>query len=130
MSDQGFTPGDQHPPEYRDDLNPHPLAGQNTMAADQKEKNAPTAYDVKEIHQQFSGFTDDELKCIPVLPAGMRLQQGATYVDLQDEQLKEFSARGDMEAGEGNYYVPKSEVDYQLWNRLTGIDNAERVGDE
>lgn len=130
MSDQGFTPGDQHPKEYRDDLNPNPLAGQNTMAADQKEKNAPTAYDVKEIHQQFQGFTDDDLKRIPVLPAGMRLQQGATYVDLQDEQLKEFSARGDMEAGEGNYYVPKSEVDYQLWNRLTGIDNAERVGGE
>jgi hypothetical protein len=25
--------------------------------------------------------------------------------------------------------VPKSEVDYQLWNRLIGIDNPERLGD-
>ncbi|HEU5012760.1 MAG TPA: hypothetical protein VFT66_09465 [Roseiflexaceae bacterium] len=127
MSDQGFTPGDQFPEEYRADMNPHPLAGQNNMAADQQEKNAPTAYDVKDVHRQFSGFTDDELKQIPVLPAGMRLEQGATYVDLQDEQLQEFTARGDMSAEAGHYYVPKSEVSYPLWNRLIGITNPERL---
>jgi len=26
---------------------------------------------------------------------------------------------GSMEAGSDNWYVPKTEVDYQLWNRLT-----------
>lgn len=129
MSDQGFIPGDQFPEEYRDDMNPHPLAGQNNMAADQKEKNAPTAYDVKDVHRQFHGFTDDELKEIRVLPTGMRLEQGATYVDLQDEQLKEFTARGDMSAEAGHYYVPKSQVDYELWNRIIGIDNAVRTNE-
>ena len=129
MSYRGFIPGDQHPEEYRADLNPNPLAGQNTMAADQQEKNAPTAYDVKDVHRQFSGFTDDELKQIPVLSTGMRLEQGATYVDLQDEQLKEFTARGDMQAEEGHYYVPKSQVDYEVWNRLIGIDNPVRTNE-
>jgi hypothetical protein len=34
-----------------------------------------------------------------------------------------------MQAGANDRYVPKSEVDYQLWNRLIGIDNPERLGE-
>ena len=78
---------------------------------------------------KFHGFTDDELKRIPILPQGSRLEQGATCVDLQDSQLAEFTATGAMEATPGHWYVPKSEVDYQLWNRLIGITNPERLGD-
>ena len=63
------------------------------------------------------------------MPRGSRLEQGATYVDLQDPQLREIKAMGNMEAGPNNWYVPKSEVDYQLWNRLIGITNPERLGD-
>lgn len=130
MTDRSFIPGDQHPEEYRADLNPHPLAGQNVgVERTQQEKNARTAYDVKDVHRQFHGFTDDDLKRIPVLSPGTRLQQGAVYVDLQDEQLQEFTARGDMKANEEQYYVPKSEVDYELWNRLIGIDNPTRTGE-
>jgi hypothetical protein len=33
-----------------------------------------------------------------------------------------------MEAGPENWYVPKSEIDYQLWNLLIGVDNPERLG--
>jgi hypothetical protein len=106
------------------------LAGQNIgLAGPHLEKDTATAYDIKAIHRQFHGFTDDELKRIPILPQGARLEQGATYVDLQDEGLEEFSATGDMEAGPGNWYVPKSEVDYQLWNRLIGLTNPERLGE-
>jgi hypothetical protein len=36
---------------------------------------------------------------------------------------------GNMEAGPEHSYVPKSEVDYQLWNRLLDIRTPERVGD-
>ena len=92
-------------------------------------KDATTAYEVKEVHRQFHGFTDDELKRIPILSQGSRLEQGAVYVDLQDPGLNEFKAMGDMEAKPGHWYVPKSEVDYQLWNRLIGIANPERLGD-
>jgi hypothetical protein len=32
-----------------------------------------------------------------------------------------------MEAGTDNYYVPKTEVGYQLWNKLIGVENPERL---
>lgn len=130
MTERAFRPGQQHPEEWRRDLNPDPVAGQNQGPSEsQAEKDAATAYEVKSIHRQFHGFTDDELKRIPILSRGTRLQQGATYVDLQDEGLREFTATGDMEAGPNNWYVPKDEVDYQLWNRLIGVTNPERLGD-
>src|SRR5215211_7004363 len=130
MTERAFRPGEQHPEEWRRDLNPDPMAGQNIGSAGRHpEKDAATAYEVKTVHRQFHGFTDDELKRIPILPGGALLEQGATYVDLQDEGLREFTATGDMQAGPNNYYVPKSEVDYQLWNRLIGVTNPERLGD-
>jgi hypothetical protein len=130
MTEKHFEPGDQHPEEWRRDLNPDALAGQNIgRAGPHPAKDALTAYEIKQIHRQFHGFTDDELKRIPVLPQGSRLEQGATYVDLQDERLNGITATGDMTAGPHNWYVPKSEVDYQLWNRLIGITDPERVGD-
>ena len=74
------------------------------------------------------GFSDDELKQITILPPGSRLEQGAVYIDLHDARREEIKARGDMEAGPQNLYVPKTEIDYQLWNRLIGVTNPERLG--
>ena len=88
--------------------------------------NPPTAYDVKEAHRRLQGFTDDELTQLPILPPGSRLEQGATYVDLRDPERKEFKATGNMEAGRDNWYVPKANVDYGLWNRLTGATPPQR----
>jgi hypothetical protein len=34
---------------------------------------------------------------------------------------------GDMVAGASNYYVPKDNIDYTLWNRLIGVTNPERL---
>ena len=60
--------------------------------------------------------------------AGPHLEeQGATYIDLRDPHRREFTATGDMMASSDNWYVPKAVVDYQLWNRLIGIDNHERL---
>jgi hypothetical protein len=130
MTEKQFRPGEQHPEEWRRDLNPDANAGQNNERTDERQlSDAPTAYEVKGIHRQFHGFSDDELKRIPILPAGTRLEQGAVYVDLQDEMLREFKATGDMQAGPSDWFVPKSEVDYQLWNRLIGVANPERLGD-
>ena len=128
MTEKQPQPGQQHPEEWRRDLNPDPRAGQNDGGGPRL-SSAPTAYEVKGVHRQFHGFSDDELKRIPIVPSGTRLQQGAVYVDLQDESLSEFKATGDMAAGSGNWYVPKDEVDYQLWNRLIGVTNPERLGD-
>jgi hypothetical protein len=128
MTEKQFQPGEQHPEEWRQDLNPNAHTGQNnSRIGDHPATEAATAYEIKEIHRQFHGFTDDELKRIPVLPRGSRLEQGATYVDLQDPKLREIKATGNMEAGPNNWYVPKSDVDYQLRNRLIGITNLERL---
>jgi hypothetical protein len=130
MTEKQFEPGTEHPQEWQRDLNPDADAGQNNQHTETDHlKEAATAYEVKQIHRQFHGFADDELKRIPLLPHGSRLEQGATYVDLQDSQLQEFKATGDMKVGPNSWIVPKSEVDYQLWNRLIGIDNPERLGE-
>ena len=108
--------------DYQRDL--HPDAG-----AEQSDERIITAYDCKEAHQRWSHFNDGELKQIPVLAQGTRLRQGSTYLDLYANPPQEFRAAGGQTAGQYNLYVPKSETDYQLWNRLIGIDNPERTGD-
>jgi hypothetical protein len=129
MPDKNWRPGEQHPEEYRADLNPNAMAGQNIgLAGPHPELDAHSAYDLNQLHRQLADFTDDELKHIPVLPRGSRLEQGATYVDLRESERREFTATGDMEAGPGNWYVPKNQVDYQLWNRLIGVGDPERLG--
>ena len=84
---------------------------------------------MKQLHERLNNFSSEELRRIQVLPAGTRLEQGATYIDLNNLDAGEFTARGDMEVSPEGLYVPKSEVDYQLWNRLVGVDQPERTGE-
>lgn len=123
-------PTDGKPDEWQQDLNPQPMAGRNYgLEGTHPEKAELNAYEVKELHSQLPGYTDDELKQITLIPPGSRLEQGATYIDLNDSERQEFTAMGGMEAGANNWYVPKTEVGYQLWNRLTGVQNPERLGE-
>lgn len=113
----------------RQDLNPDFLAGRNqgTLGSHPERQSGHTLYDYKDIQRQLHGLSNAELKQIPVMPEGSRLEQGATYVDLYDQNAQPFSAMGDMAAGPDNLYVPKSDTDYVLWNRLTGVTNPERL---
>lgn len=115
-----YHPEGKHPPEYQHDLNPAANAGVNRGELAGHPENAwPTAYDEKDAHRLLRDtFDDDELRQIPVLPAGTRLKQDAVYVDLRDPSREEVHARGDMSAGEGQMLVPKAEVGYELYNRL------------
>jgi hypothetical protein len=124
------NPATQHPDdEFERDLHPSPFAGQNVgIASPRPELDAPTAFDVKDVHRRLSEFRDDELQQIPILPTGSRLEQGATYVNLRDLDGGEFKAMGYQEAERGHWYVPKDAVPYELWNRLIGVDNPERTG--
>lgn len=120
----------RHPPEWEGDLNPNHMAGQNLgEASTEREIGLSTAYDNREIHLSLRGFADDELRQIPILPAGERLQQGATYLDLRDPSRQEFTATGAMSVGEESWMVPKDVVPYTLWNRLRGVDDPERTGE-
>lgn len=117
----------KHPDEWERDLNPERMAGQNIGPAEGAHVHR-TAHDVKELHRSLADeFTDDELKDIPVVPDGQRLQQGGVYIDLNDPGRKEFTATGDMTAGARNLYASKSEVPYPLWNRLMGVQNPART---
>jgi hypothetical protein len=116
----------KHPDEWADTLNPNRMAGQNVGPADEREVAVQTAYDVKEIHRALQGFRDDELKQVPILPVGSRLQQGATYVDLADDDREEIKPTGGLAAERGHYWVPKDRVPYEIWNRLVARPSAAR----
>lgn len=123
-------PNDQKPDQWQHDLNPNPLAGQNHgEQGSSSVNNSLPADQIKDLHRQLEGYTDAELKQIMVIRTGSRLEQGATYIDLADPERKEFTAMGDMEATPNHYYVAKTEVDYQLWNQLTGVQNPEQTGE-
>ena len=120
--------GDRHPDPWRRDLNPEEAPGQNVgVAGRHGERIGPTAFDVKDVHRTYRDFSDEELKQIRVLPPAARLEQGATYFDLKAPGRTPFTARGDMVAGPDNWYVAKSETDHELWNRLVGVTEAERL---
>lgn len=118
----------KHPDEWERDLNPDHMAGQNIGPESAgEERGLRTAYELKDVHRSLRQLGDDDLKKIPVLPEGARLQQGATYIDLNDSSREEFTATGEMKAENDACYVPKDEIPYPLWNRLTGVENPERL---
>jgi hypothetical protein len=117
----------QHPEPYRHDLNPNAMAGQNLGIGEaQPAKQGRTAYDVKPVHKRLKQFSDDELTQLRILPVDSRLEQGATYIDIHNLDLGEFTATGDMQVGLNNWMVAKKDVPYQLWNRLRGVEAPER----
>ena len=119
----------QHPQEVEADLNPARGAGQNVgERSSEPEQSLGSAYDVKAAHRAFrEQFEDDELRQIPILREGQRLQQGATYVDLTDPERREFRATGEMSAEPSRWYVPKDRVPYPIWNRLIGVRDPDRL---
>jgi len=130
MTQKVYEPGDKHPPKYQGDMNPDAAAGINygSVGPHPERDNPRTAHDVKEAHRLLKDFSDDQLKQIPILPAGTRLEQDATYIDLADPARKEFKATSGMEVKTDALITPKSEVDYQLWNRLRGVTDPARTG--
>jgi hypothetical protein len=42
----------------------------------------------------------------------------ATYLNLGDHLPIEFHAKGDEDTGEQDFFIPKTEVPYEIWNRL------------
>jgi hypothetical protein len=108
----------KHPDEWSQDLNPDRLAGQNIGAASEtRERMTRTAYDVKPVHRALREMKDDELKQIPVIDAGTRLRQGATYLDLERGA---FTATAEMSVGASQTVIPKDGVHYETWNKLVG----------
>jgi hypothetical protein len=116
----------KHPDEWERDLNPNHLAGQNIGVPSERASEEAdrgrlhTAFHLRKAGVDFGGIEDAELKQVPVLPDGARLEQGATYVDLATARREEFTATGNMSAEPGHAYAPKDRVPYEIWNRLIG----------
>src|SRR5215207_1685083 len=111
----------KHPPEWEQDLNPNHLSGQHIGPQSDTQVQAEwTAFHLRKRGLDLGAVNDEELKRVPIVSPGERLQQGATYVDLRHRPMEEFTARGDMAAGAENAYVPKDRVPYEIWNRLIG----------
>lgn len=110
----------KHPDPWQQDLNPGHLSGQNIgMPSEARVAEEWTAFHLRKRGMDLGAVNDEDLKQVPVIREGERLEQGATYLDLK-HPMREFTARGDMTAGPHNAYVPKDRVPYQIWNRLTG----------
>ncbi len=111
---------------YTEDLIPDNLAGENHGEGLSQEVGLSAA-DVKELYGKLGDLTNDELKNIPIVPLGSRLEQGAKYLDLAHLEQDEFTATAGMVADEGHYYVAKKATDYVLWNRLNQVSNPARL---
>lgn len=119
--------GHKHPDRYQADLEPSRMAGQNIGARrPEEEPRTRRASDIKEMSRLLRDFTEDELEEIPVLEAGERLEQGATYLDLADPRREPFTAVGGMNATPEHLYVPRTLVPYPYWNRLLGLEDPQR----
>lgn len=73
----------------------------------------------KDLHTKLPELDGAELAQIAVLEAGVRLEQGSTYLDLNDLNRGPFKAIGGQEATDQTRIVAKRDTDYELWNRLT-----------
>jgi hypothetical protein len=112
----------KHSDEWQRDLNPDHLAGQNIgiESSGNRAVEPVTAFHLRKRGMDVGPLDDDDLKQVPILAPGERLQQGGTYVDLQNRRRTEFTATGDLTADESHAFVPKDRVPYEIWNRLTG----------
>jgi hypothetical protein len=95
--------------DFSADLAPSPPADESQPAADDKQ-----------LRQRLGELDADELARLSVLETGVRLEQGGTYVDLNDRRRQPFKAVGGQEAGSKHRYVAKRDTDHELWNRLVG----------
>jgi hypothetical protein len=121
-------PHDQQEDQYQRDLNPNPTAGYNIGIEGEKPGRFDrTAADLANLPAQMQDYSSADLQRIPVLKPGTRLEQGAKYINLKDPARQEFTGMANDSVDEGDYVVPKSQVGYDLWNRLIGVENPTRI---
>ena len=107
----------KHPEQWEHDLNPNRTQGSSVS----QESHGRTAANLKAVVERLTDFTADDLSQIPVVATGSKLKQGAVYLDLRSPSPVPFTATGDIAAGDAQYYAPKAEVPYEIWNRLVKV---------
>ncbi len=106
--------------DFSQDLNPEYLAGRNYGNQGPDTTTGEPAVEMKEMHGRLPALSDTELAELNIVETGTRLEQGKTYIDLNDLQRGEFTGLASQSAGPENRYVAKDGVSYDLWNKLRG----------
>ena len=88
---------------------------------------AVAAVDDKHLHERLPELSNADLAQLAVLEPGTALEQGGTYLDLNDLGRGPIKALGGHEAGSRNRYIAKRDTDYELWNRLAGRDDEPTI---
>lgn len=73
--------------------------------------------EVKELYALLPDFHKDDLRRLFVVPRGARLKQGDVFCDTRFRERGELVAHGEEEVHD-ELLVPKSAVDYEIWNKL------------
>ena len=115
--------------DFDNDLHPHNRAGQNN-STDRNEGR--TAFILKEnestLHARLQKLPDQELKQIPLLDTGTRLQEGAAYLDLRNLDGGAFQGMNNREVGAGDAFTSKSHLDHEQFAYLTGATTVAQLG--
>ena len=73
--------------------------------------------EIKQVYELLPDWHKDELRRLFFAAPGTRLKQGDVYLDLRTPDRGELTAHGEEEVHE-ELLVPKSGVDYEIWNKL------------
>ena len=74
----------------------------------------------EEQHPWAAGLNDDELAHMPYLDPGTLLEQGGSYLDLNQLNGGPFTPSGSQTVGEGDRIIAQRDVDPELWGKLVG----------
>jgi hypothetical protein len=75
--------------------------------------------------RRVSPLTGDELAHLPIVKPGTQLEPSGVYVDLNNPERGPFKALAGQEAGSGDRYVARRDVDFELWTRLVEHEPVE-----
>ncbi len=84
-----------------------------------------SAADVKAEHRILRDVAEEELRTLPLVPAGEFLQRGQWYLDLHNPARGEFPGNGREHVRPGQRVIVRSAASRELWRRL--IDACDGV---
>ncbi|MEJ7838977.1 MAG: hypothetical protein WKF81_09185 [Thermomicrobiales bacterium] len=78
-----------------------------------------TAADNHDLVGQIHELSKEELATLSILDPETQLEQGSTYLNLEDQSRTPFTAVGGKIAGNMGQVVAKKATDHEVWNKLT-----------
>ena len=102
---RGRRPPEPPPPE----LAPDDQRGAPGHVPGHADESYPAVW-AKDLHERLPQLTRDQLTQVPIVAPGATLEQGGTYLDLDDPGRGPFRATGSEEVRPGERYVAKRDT--------------------